>query len=127
CVRTGGRLLRVFYREGCRAKRIQDTLYRGRDPGDLRRSIRRRAERARRPGRCAPGQRTTTEPEIIPRLNIRPKDIRRYLRFLRELVLEQIPGKTLFLIETILKITRQITSLLIPILVTIALGIVIYM
>src|SRR5690606_20326454 len=88
---------------------------------------RRRAGRARRPGRCAPGQRTTTEPEIIPRLNIRPKDIRRYLRFLRELVLEQIPGKTLSLIETILKITRQITSLLIPILVTIALGIVIYM
>ena len=60
-------------------------------------------------------------------MNTRPKDLRRYLRFLRELVLEQIPGKTLFLIETILKITRRITSLLIPILVTIALGIVIYM
>ena len=45
------------------------------------------------------------------------KKLRRYLRFIRGLLLEKIPGKVLAALKAVFQLTLRISSLLIPVLV----------
>ena len=54
------------------------------------------------------------------------KKLRRYLRFIRGLLLEKIPGKVLAALKAVFQLTLRISSLLIPVLVGLSLTIIIY-
>jgi trk system potassium uptake protein TrkH len=54
------------------------------------------------------------------------KRVRRHLRFVRGLLLEQVPQKVLTILEDVFRILLKVTSFLIPLLVTLSLTVIIY-
>jgi trk system potassium uptake protein len=57
---------------------------------------------------------------------LQAKKVRRYLRFVRALLLEQVPEKLMALIRGVLHIALKVGSFLIPLLITISLAIIVY-
>jgi trk system potassium uptake protein TrkH len=54
------------------------------------------------------------------------KKVRRHLRFVRGLLVEQVPQKVLTILEDVFRILLKVTSFLIPLLVTLSLTVIIY-